>query len=62
MQIYRRNGNVTNVYISVNVFSYRLSLNNNVPNEKSGFKKTRCYIFAYSVVVKYWEYLQQFIL
>lgn len=53
---------VTNVYISVNVFSYRLSINNNVPNEKSGFKKTVYYISAHSVAVKYWEYLQQFIL
>jgi len=40
MQIYARNGNVTNAYINVNVFSYRLSLNNNAPNENSGFKKT----------------------
>jgi len=39
MQIYPRNGNVTNACINVNVFSYRLSLNNNAPNEKSDFKK-----------------------
>jgi len=52
--------NVTNVYISVNVFGYRLSLNNNVPNEKSGFKKTGRYISIYLVALKYWECLQQF--
>lgn len=40
MQIYPRNGNVTNAYINVKVFSYKLFFNNNAPNEKSGFKKT----------------------